>query len=136
MIDFMNNSDSEDISIDLTPLIDVIFMLIIFFVLTTSFITTGIRAELPASEHSASITDGRYLMTGFDENGELMLDNSPVSLEELEEAIIASPEKDINLYTNKTTPFEKVLKIIDLAKTHRNGRIVITTVTPDKEQQR
>lgn len=132
----MNDTDNDDINVDLTPLIDVIFMLIIFFVLTASFITTGIKAELPVSEHSASITDGKYLMTGFDSDGELMLDGSRCSMEELEDAVTANPEKEINLYTDKNTPFEKVLKIIDLAKTHRNGRIVITTVNSAKESDK
>ena len=136
MSNFLYDSDKEDFNIDLTPLIDVIFMLIIFFVLTTSFITTGIKAELPKSEHSSSITDSEYLITGFDENGKLMLDRSPCTIEELEQAILENPDREINLYTDRNTPFEKVIRIIDLAKTHRNGRIIITTVNDGEQSGR
>ena len=136
MSNFLYDSDKEDFNIDLTPLIDVIFMLIIFFVLTTSFITTGIKAELPKSEHAYSITDSEYLITGFDENGNLMLDRSPCTIEELEQAILENPDREINLYTDRNTPFEKVIRIIDLAKTHRNGRIIITTVNDGEQSGR
>lgn len=41
---------SKNIQIDITPLIDVLFMLIIFFVLTTSFVQGAIDVDLPAGD--------------------------------------------------------------------------------------
>ena len=65
-----------------------------------------------------------------------MLDSSPCTIEELEQAILENPDREINLYTDRNTPFEKVIRIIDLAKTHRNGRIIITTVNDGEQSGR
>ena len=49
----------EDASIDLTPVIDVIFMLLIFFIMTTTFSKPVLDIVLPASDEHGSSRPGR-----------------------------------------------------------------------------
>ena len=49
--------------IDITPLIDVLFMLIIFFVLTASFVQGKLDVQLPSGEGSSADTQGAVIVT-------------------------------------------------------------------------
>ena len=57
-----------------------------------------------------------------------MVNGEKATLEELEQAVKTNPELPINLYTDKNTPFEKILQITDLAGKYRNGHIIITSI--------
>ena len=61
----------EDASIDLTPVIDVIFMLLIFFIMTTTFSKPVLDIVLPASETSeeSSRKNAELVISAIDERG-------------------------------------------------------------------
>jgi len=72
-----------DHSIDMTPLIDVIFQLIIFFFITTTFkVTPGIRLDLPDSATSESVPLTEVRITAVSET-EIYLNQQQTSLEGL-----------------------------------------------------
>ena len=69
-----------DAQIQLAPLIDMMFILLIFFLVTTSFINlAGVRVERPASKTAQGLS-GESIYVTVDQKGEIFLDGSPVSL--------------------------------------------------------
>lgn len=66
--------------IELTPLIDVLFILIIFFVLTTSFVRSQLVIDLPSGK-GTSIT-GSPVVISVDPEGNFAVGNAPVTREE------------------------------------------------------
>lgn len=56
--------------VDITPLIDVLFMLIIFFVLTTAFVQGAIHVDLPDGT-SSTVPDGNPIVLTVDRSGDL-----------------------------------------------------------------
>ena len=63
-------SRRPDPTIDVTPMIDVVFQLVLFFMVSTTFITTpGIEVELPKSSATAVISDTEDLTVLISDDG-------------------------------------------------------------------
>lgn len=117
----------EDPQIDLTPLIDCMFMLIIFFVLTMSFSKPVLEVVLPEAKHAE---DGRRrddALLCVKEDGSYWIDGREVTLEALEVELERHPERLLNIYMDERAPFAKFVAVMDVAKAKRAGRFVIST---------
>jgi biopolymer transport protein ExbD len=69
------------VTLDLTPLIDVIFQLLIFFLLTASFITTpNLGVELPKASAKASTTQQRDLIVVVTRDGKIQLEQKVMTI--------------------------------------------------------
>lgn len=66
------------VDLDITPLIDVLFMLIIFFVLTTSFVQGKVEVDLPQGEGTPP-REGRTLLVSVRADGTILWDGVPAA---------------------------------------------------------
>lgn len=120
--------EEDDASIDLTPLIDVVFMLLIFFIMATSFSKPVIDIILPDSTSgSTPEKKQKNLLISVDSNGIYYYEQKIIPFEELQKLIAHSEGSYLNFYVDKKTPFQAFLRLIDLAKTYKNGEFLITT---------
>ena len=126
--DFFGNFDEEP-QIDLTPLIDCLFMLIIFFVLTMSFSKPVLEVMLPQAAHGEVSRERNDLLLSVKKDGSLWLGSESTTLEGLSAALDAAPERTLNIYMDREAPFAKFVEVMDLAKVKREGRFVISTDT-------
>lgn len=125
-MDFFNNND-DDIGIDLTPLIDVVFMLLIFFVMTTTFNKPVLEILLPKAETAElSSEKGKEILLSITKNGSLFYKNEPIEVSDLIE-LLRTDSAMLNIYIDKEAPFEAFVKVVDIAKVEREGRFVIST---------
>lgn len=125
--DFFGNFEDEP-QIDLTPLIDCLFMLIIFFVLTMSFSRPVLEIILPEAEHAQAASERNELLLSVKQDGTLWLgDDRQVTLAQLSSELDANPNRLLNIYMDKKAPFESFVSVVDLAKEKRDGRFVIST---------
>lgn len=125
--DFFGNFEDEP-QIDLTPLIDCLFMLIIFFVLTMSFSRPVLEIILPEAEHAQAASERNELLLSVKQDGTLWLgDDRQVTLAQLSSELDANPGRLLNIYMDKKAPFESFVSVVDLAKAKRDGRFVIST---------
>ena len=127
----------EEPQIDLTPLIDCLFMLIIFFVLTMSF-----SRPVPEAKNAEEHAERRELVLSVKADGSLWLGDEKTDLKGLAAALDADPENLLNIFMDEKAPFASFVSVLDLAKVKRSGRFVISTREPgditgssDKEQQ-
>ena len=72
--------------IELTPLIDVVFQLLVFFVLTSSFVQPSIRLDLPQAT-AEDEADTSPIAVEIDENGRISVDGRIIERDRLEEEI-------------------------------------------------
>jgi biopolymer transport protein ExbD len=71
------------VAINLAPLIDVVFLLVIFFAVSTTFLdTAGLELELPSSESTAT-REPREIAVVLAADGAVSFDGEPVTLEDL-----------------------------------------------------
>lgn len=126
-----NDMFNEEPHIDLTPMIDCLFMLIIFFVLTMSFSRPVLEIVLPQADDTQTSQSRREVMVSVDAQGRLWIEAEEVTIERLEAMLDARPDDLLNLYMDKRTPFEVFVRVLEVAKKKREGRFVISTQATD-----
>ncbi len=125
-MDFFTKMD-EDISIDLTPLIDVVFMLLIFFIMTTTFSKPVLELILPESENAEQQNKKEAeILISITKDGKIFYKNAVIDKVGLIDLLNENPAL-LNVFVDKDAPFESFVNIVDIAKKEREGRFVIST---------
>lgn len=117
----------ENAGLDLTPLIDVVFMLLIFFIMTTTFSKPVLDIVLPASETAEQPGERMpELIVTITAEGKIFYGDQELRREDLT-ALLDNRENDLlNLFVDEKAPFESFVAVVDIAKTKRGGRFVIS----------
>jgi biopolymer transport protein ExbD len=122
--------------VDLTPLIDVVFQLLVFFLLTSAFISNTIPMELPqaATGQQTSAT----LAVSLDHNGQIFLDAIPVTPEELRTRVRAAREAHKELQAviaaDGRITHAQVVRVIDILRQERISKFAINVRPDDLER--
>lgn len=102
--------------LDLTPLIDVVFLLIVFLILTTNAHQPTLSLDLPGGV-SEDEANERVVQVELDANGNLALDGEPCSLDELREALQVAlepqSERAVRLYADEHVEYGELLPVIE-----------------------
>ena len=133
LLDSGSSPLDEEPQIDLTPLIDCLFMLIIFFVLTMSFSRPVMDLILPQSQSAQPLHADRQISIFVDARGQYFMNAKPVTLAQIEQSVIATPGALMNLHVDAKAPFDSFVPLVDLAKTKNNARFVISTQAASHE---
>ncbi len=108
-----NDESGEQPNVDMTPLIDVVFILLIFFILSASFQQQSqIKVERPNSQVTDSISNVSITVS-VDEQGQIWFDNQPVEVE-----LLTSHVKQ------KAAQASNVSVVIDVDKSVDSGRLI------------
>ena len=119
------------ISINITSLIDVMFLLLIFLLVSSTFLEQpGIKLELPETESSETVKQREFTLF-VDKNGKLFLNQEEISQSKLEEKIksVLPEMKDqaIILKADNVASHGLVVKVMDLIKKGGVKKLVIGT---------
>jgi len=119
------------VSINITSLIDVCFLLLIFLMVSTTFVEQpGMKLELPESK-SATTEQIKDLALEIKADGVMFLNQEPVTLENLEQQfkkfLPNLEEKSLILRADKNVPHGTVVKVMDLAKLSGLEKLIIAT---------
>lgn len=127
----------DETTLDVTPLVDVVFLIIIFFMLSTTFIVLpGIQIQLPeASSQKIKLEREEFVLT-VDKEGRLYFDAETVSREEMEARLRRArtevQDARIILKGDRDAGYGRVIDLLSLAKDCGLTRIAI--VTEDKAE--
>ncbi len=107
-------------TINIAPLVDVVFLLLIFFAVSTTFLeTAGLELTLPTSSSSAK-SSPREITIAVSRDGLLYLEGRLIPEDrlatELRERLAAREEKLVLLRADTQTPHGTVVRIMDLAR--------------------
>ncbi|WP_269537723.1 ExbD/TolR family protein [Cerasicoccus fimbriatus] len=123
--------DDEDVALSMSPLIDCVFLLLIFFLVTTMLKKDLREVEhlnLPISRSSLEVPpDESVLAIAIDAEGEVFLEGEATTIgqliDELKIIEVNDPERRIRLDTDENTPFYRLVEVLD-ALSFRNLRNV------------
>ena len=131
------NKKHKPLDISLTPMIDVVFLLLIFFMVTTTFSKeTAIKVLLPQADGQQAEKQEQTLMLTIDKSGQYFIDDKPLqdgSLETLAKTLTTSRNnKNIPLIINAdaNAPVQSAISVLDVAS--RIGFKNITFATQKK----
>ena len=109
-----------NVGINIAPLVDVVFLLVIFFAVTTTFLeTAGLRLELPASTSTAK-REVRVLTVSLARDGQLSLDGDSVErgqlADRLRRALEEREQKSVLLRADARAQHGEVVRVMDLIR--------------------
>lgn len=122
--------------INVTPLVDVMLVLVVIFILTAPILASSIQLELPMTSGTQSQTPpapAPHMLLAVDRTGQAFVDDRPVSLAELSQrfkqvaAVDASTE--LHLRADQAVPYGRVAEVLGAAQDAGLNRIGFVTQT-------
>src|SRR3990172_2708537 len=124
--------------INLTPMVDMLFLILLFFLVTSSFIEQpNIKLELPSTKHASTSKLEERVLT-ISQDGILFFQNKPVERKDLvsvlKNAFSKQDDKTLVMRADKNVPYGVIIDIMDAAKGAGLKRIVAPTIfEPEKK---
>ena len=118
---------SKIAELDITSLIDVLFMLIIFFVLTASFISTNVTVDLPKSYNNASNSLDASNVITLNKDGSVFFNSQKVSREDVFKRLNATKDKGILLVADKSLQYGTVVEFLSLLQKNCTASVGLVT---------
>ena len=125
------NREIYKVQMPLTSLIDIVFLLLIYFLLTTNFLVEeGIKIKLPQAKASAPQTE-EVITVYVDEEGRAYLGSEEVQLaalfDRLQKMIGKAEDKLVVIRADRAVILNKAVKVMDVAKAAGAGRLCLAT---------
>ena len=123
--------DRIKVQMPLTSLIDIVFLLLIYFLLTTNFmVEEGIKIKLPQAKAAAPQTE-EVITVYVDQQGRAFLGNEEVSVarlfDRLKEMIGGQENKLVVIKADRAVILNKAIKVMDVVKAAGAGRLCLAT---------
>lgn len=120
-----DNKPYDDINI--TPMLDLAYVLLIIFIVMTTATVQGLKVELPKASAAPSLAQQTTKAITVSNDGKIFLDTFPVTMTELEQKLVQqkaiTPAFPVVLRGDSQTQYQNVMNILDLL-----GRLGITQV--------
>ena len=117
--------------INVTPLVDVMLVLVVILIITAPLLASSIRLDLPRAEGAQPGDAPRFVTLVLDPAGQLFLNDKPVATAQLAEQLAATakqnPETEIQLRADRAVPYGRVVEVMGVA--HKAGLSRIGFVT-------
>ena len=121
--------------INMTPLIDVMLVLVVIFIITAPLLASSIRLDLPRTDAASAGSPPAAVMLSVDKSGQAFLNDKPVSGPELAAQLAgiasADPDTELQLRADASVPYGRVVEIMGVAQQAGLGRIGFVA-EPDK----
>ncbi len=123
---------TEEPRIDLTPLVDVVFQLIIYFAVSTTFAFMGaFKVNLPKAGTPRLSASQKKILIVIDRKENFYLDHKPISFKELRDFLEKehqeNPQKLVVIEADKEVHHGVVVSVLDLAKSIGFEKLAIAT---------
>ncbi|USX14073.1 biopolymer transporter ExbD [Oxalobacteraceae bacterium OTU3REALA1] len=126
--------------INVTPMVDVMLVLLVIFILGAPMFTSAVKLDLPKAQAPTSQqqAEAATVTLAIDGKGKIFWNNEPLEREALEarlvEAAKQDPQPELQLRADKDTRYEVVAQVMAAAQT--NGLTKLGFVTDPKKEQK
>jgi biopolymer transport protein ExbD len=120
--------------INITPMLDLAYVLLVIFILMATASVQGIKVELPKASASQSLVQPKTIALTVNSSGQVFMDAYPVTLPDLEtrlrNAKAANPEQPIVLKGDGGAQYAKVMEVLDLCRKLELSKVGLVTGKP------
>ncbi len=130
---FTTGRDSSDVvsEINITPLVDVMLVLLVVFILTAPLLNNAVRINLPKTATTTPATPNKSVTVSVDGENRIFIDKREVTLDalepELRTLVGSNPELALSLQADQAVPYRAVAQVI--AHIQRSGVSKLSVLT-------
>jgi biopolymer transport protein ExbD len=121
------NDDKPYDDINITPMLDLAYVLVVIFIIMTTASVQGVKVDLPHGSSTVSLAVPKTKVISISNSGQIFIDAIPVSLAELgaklRDAKAVTPDLPIVLKGDRGVQYEKIMNVLDLC-----GQVGITNI--------
>jgi biopolymer transport protein ExbD len=113
--------------INITPMLDLAYVLLVIFIIMTTASVQGVKVDLPHGSSTQSLAVPKTKVISVSNSGQIFMDAIPVSIGELEtklrDAMAVTPDLPVVLKGDRQVQYEKIMTVLDLC-----GRIGLKSI--------
>ena len=117
--------------INVTPLVDVMLVLVVIFLLATPLLASSLRLDLPRAAGSAPAATAQAVTVAVDADGQIFLNDQPLTQAALAQQLQAlashRPDTEVQLRADTAVPYGRVVEVIAAAQAAGLQRIGFVT---------
>ena len=126
--------------INVTPLVDVMLVLVVIFLLATPLLASSLRLDLPRAAGSAPAATAQAVTVAVDAGGQIFLNDQPLTPAALAQQLQAlashRPDTEVQLRADTAVPYGRVVEVIAAAQAAGLQRIgFVTQPVPEAPAQ-
>lgn len=116
-----NSSDQEAMAeINVTPLVDVMLVLLVVFIVTAPLLTQAVHVNLPKTEQASPAPEKHLLTVSIDAKGDISVDEQTQALDGLEQRfrdrLRSDPDTIVQFHADTAVPYGKVAQVMAMAQ--------------------
>lgn len=120
--------------INITPLVDVLMVVLVMFILTATAQISGIQVNLPKASSTVSLVQPKTKAISVNEAGQVFLDAYPVTLPELEDRLrtekALNPDFPVIVRGDSIVQYQKVVEVLDVLRRLELSQVGLVTGKP------
>ncbi|MHB1250272.1 MAG: ExbD/TolR family protein [Polaromonas sp.] len=113
--------------INVTPMVDVMLVLVVIFIITAPLMGSAIRLDLPKTDAARAINVPAFVTLVVDKSGQIFLNDKPMKLDELTRELAQTagrnPGTEVQLRADEAVPYGKVVEVMGVAQKAGLSRI-------------
>jgi len=117
--------------INMTPLIDVMLVLLVIFIITAPLMTSSLKLDLPKTDSALPNSAPAFIALAIDAQGKLFLGDEPLPRELLDQRVAAAakanPQLEVQLRADQKVPYGQVAELIAMIQKAGLNRIGFVT---------
>jgi len=120
--------------INITPMLDLAYVLLVIFILMATASVQGIKVDLPKASSSQSLVQPKTIALTVNNQGQIFMDAYPVTIQDLEtrlrNAKASNPDVPIVLKGDATAQYGKITEVLDLCRRLDLNKVGLVTGKP------
>jgi biopolymer transport protein TolR len=120
--------------INVTPLVDVMLVLVVIFIITAPLLASAIRLDLPKTDAAKAVDTPRFVTLVVDKSGQTFLNDKALQLDELARQLAQTagqnPDTEVQLRADEAVPYGKVVAVMGVAQKAGLNRIGFVAEPP------
>ena len=120
--------------INVTPMVDVMLVLLVIFILTAPLMASSIKLDLPKTDAAKASEAPKFVTLVVDKTGQIFLNDAPIDLAALKTSLtqtaVKNPDTEVQLRADVAVPYGKVVEVMGAAQKAGLNRIGFVADAP------